>query len=285
MTRSFRPLRLTAASAAVLAASMAISATPAMAAQSSAYAVSADLTTDGSSHVQLAQQLSTSGSTTLGQSYDKPKSIALLGKSLRLLPLQLRGPALTVLAQKLVTDASGNSGIDTLSTQGTSGAAAGEVALTLYPPIIIDPLPPASGVASADALARPLSALRVQFSKLKAGASYEQVFRAPVRRTGSTSFGSVTLSGPLVGAKALSFSGEIQPNTVVVKTPTVKITLNAQVIPQNPVCTPAGPCPQYRVLETVETKAVLIELSNAAVLGHQVSGNIVIGDAQAGEGE
>jgi hypothetical protein len=142
-----------------------------------------------------------------------------------------------------------------------------------------------SGASATDAasLIRPLSALRVQFSKLKATANYDHLFPGDAKRSGSTSFGSVTLSGPLIGAKSLTFSGEIKPNTVVVQTPTVKITLNAQVIPQNPVCLPGTICPMYRVLETVETKAVLVELTDAAVLGHKVTGNIVIGDAQAGE--
>ncbi|MGC4060867.1 MAG: hypothetical protein QM749_08445 [Aquabacterium sp.] len=149
--------------------------------------------------------------------------------------------------------------------------------------MIIDPPGPVTAASATDALIGPVSALRVQFSKLKATANYDHLFPGDAKRSGSTSFGSVTLSGPLVGAKALTFNGEIKPNTVVVQTPTVKITLNAQVIPQNPVCKPGAVCPQYRVLETVETKAVLIELTDAAVLGHQVSGNIVIGDAQAGE--
>jgi hypothetical protein len=268
---------------AVLAIAMAASAAPVLAAQSSAYAVSADLTTDGSSHVQLAPQLQTSGAISLGQTYDNPQSSPLLGKIVRLLPLRLRGPALTVLEQKLLTDASGISGIDAVNTQGLSRAAAGEVALSLYPPVIIDPPPPASGASATDALIGPVSALRVQFSKLKATANYDHLFPGDAKRSGSTSFGSVTLSGPLIGAKPLTFSGEIKPDTVVVQTPTLKITLNAQVIPQNPVCTPGTVCPMYRVLETVETKAVLIELTDAAVLGHKVSGNIVIGDAQAGE--
>lgn len=267
----------------ILAAAMAVCAAPAVAAQSSAYAIAADLTTDGSSHVQLPPQLATSGATSLGQSYDKPAGTPLIGKSVRLLPKQLRGPALTLLEQQVANNASGSNGVDAVDTRGTSRAAAGEVALALYPPIPLDPPKPLLAGEASTAAQRPLSALRVKFSKLKASASYDQVFPGPARRSGSTSFGEVTFSGPLVGARSLSFSGDIQPNTVVVNTPTVKITLNAQVIPQQPVCKPNMVCPLYRVLETVETKAVLIELNNAAVLGHQVSGDIVIGEAEAGE--
>ena len=279
---------------AAMLAVLAFCAAPAMAAQSSAYAVSADLSTDGSSHVQLAAQLLTSGATALGQSYDKPLSATLLSKTVRLVPSQLRGPMLTVVAQKVATDAAGSNGVDTLNTSGTSGAAAGMVALTLFPPLPILPPTPVPGpvspitddASSASITALPplgRSALNVQFSKLKASATYDQIFPRPARRNGSTSFAKLTLSGPLIGSKALSFSGDIQPNTVVVNTPTVKITLNAQTISQQPVCPPNELCPLYRVLETVETKAVLIELTNASVLGHQVSGEIVIGEAEAGQ--
>lgn len=284
-----------------LTITLAAALTPAMAAQSSAYAVSADLTTDGSIHTQLAPQLLTSGSTTLGQTYDKPASSALLSKTLRLVPKALRGPVLTVLAQKVATDASGISGIDSQHTQGTSSAVAGSVALTALPSLIIDPPYPgpialaeattAGGDvadAATDALIRPLPPftrplLQVQFSKLEATANFTQIFRAPTLRTGSTTVGTLTLSGPLVGIKSLSFKGDIAPNTVVVDTPTVKITLNAQIIPQNPVCEPGKICPLYRVLETVETQAVQIQLTNAPVQGHHVTGTIVIGDAQAGQ--
>ena len=279
---------------AAMLAVMAFCAAPALAAQSSAYAVSANLSTDGNSHVQLAAQLPTSGATALGQSYDKPLNAILLSKAVRLLPSQLRGPMLTAVEQKVATDAAGSNGVDTLNTSGTSSAAAGVVALTLYPPLPILPPVPVPGPVSAitdDASVASITALpplghsvlNVQFSKLKASATYDQIFPGPARRNGSTSFAKLTLSGPLVGSKALSFSGDVQPNTVVVNTPTVKITLNAQTIPQQPVCQPNVICPLYRALETVETKAVLIELTNALVLGHQVSGEIVIGDAEAGQ--
>lgn len=264
----------------MLAAAMAVAAAPAMAAQSSAYAVSAYLATDGHSPVQLPPQLPTSGETVLGQSYDDPLSAPLLSKNLRLLPAAARSPVLAVLEQKVQTDAAGSNGVDALNTTGTSKAAAGIVALTLYPSLQIDP---PKALPQPNAAASLLPALRVQFSKLKATASYAQVFPRPSLRSGSTSFGEVMLSGPLVGGPALTFSGEIKPNTVVVNTPTVKITLNAQVIPQQPVCPPNMLCPLYRVLETVETQAVLIELTNASVFGHEVSGEIVIGDAQAGQ--
>ncbi|TAK94088.1 MAG: hypothetical protein EPO09_10600 [Aquabacterium sp.] len=277
---------------AMLAVAMATSS--AMAAQSSAYVVSAELSTDHGSPVQMAPQLETSGRTTLGQTYSKPLHAAMISKSLMLLPALPRSPVLTVLELQSNTLAAGSNGVDTINTSGTSHAGSGTIALIFPPRIIIDPpLPaPASSASAVDDAksvhAQPLppldvAALRVQFNKLKAAAQYSQVIPGPSQRSGSTSFGSLVLSGPLVGVKPLTFSGEIKANTVVVDSPTVKITLNAQTIPQNPVCDPGKPCPLFRVLETVETKAVFVELTNAAVLGHQVSGNIVIGEAEAGQ--
>lgn len=264
----------------LLAALVLAPASTAWAAQSSAYAISADLTTDGSSHVLLAPQLPTSGSTTLGQSYDNPKSASFISKTVRLLPAVLPSPALTVLEQTVATDASGASGVDAVNTKGTSGATTGVLALTLYPPI---PVQPVAAAASDAVLPRPLPALLVQFSKLKASASYHQVFPGPSQRSGSTHAGSITLRGALLGLKSLTFSGDIAPNTIAVNTPHLKITLNAQTIPKNPVCDPGTVCPLYRVLETVDTKAILIELTNAPVWGHQVSGDIAIADAEAGQ--
>lgn len=267
----------------LLAALVLAPASTAWAAQSSAYAISADLTTDGSSHVLLAPQLPTSGSTTLGQSYDNPKSASFISKTVRLLPAVLPSPALTVLEQTVATDASGASGVDAVNTKGTSGATTGVVALTLYPPVPIQPIQPVASSASDAVLPRPLPALLVQFSKLKASASYNQVFPGPSRRSGSTHAGSITIRGSLLGLKSLTFSGDIAPNTIAVNTPHLKITLNAQTIPKNPVCDPGTVCPLYRVLETVDTKAILIELTNASVWGHQVSGDIAIADAEAGQ--
>ena len=215
----------------------------------------------------MPPQLSTSGVTTLGQSYDNPAGAATLTKTLPLLQTALRGPVLVVLAQKVATDAAGSNGVDAVNTVGTSSVAAGIVSF------MASPLLPTSAVTP----------LRVQFSKLKASANYGQVLPGAARRSGSTSFGQVTLSGALVGPKPITFNGDIQPNTVVVNTPTVKITLNAQAIPQQPVCEPGQICPLYRVLETVETQAVHIELTKALVQGHRVSGDIVIGDAEAGQ--
>jgi hypothetical protein len=251
---------------AIVAAGM-MYAVPAMAAQSSAYALSASLSAVGQPAVQIQPAVDTSGNTTLGQTYDNPMSQFWLSKSLALLPAVQQGPQLVALESRLDTDASGISGVDAVNTQGTSSAGMGIVALLGWP------LSPATSALP----------LRIQFSKLKATANYGQVFPGPTHRTGATNVGSLTISGSLVGAKPLTFTGDIQPNTVVLDTPEVKITGNAQVIPQNPVCSPGIVCPLYRVLETVETQAVHVELNKAKVGGHEVSGEVIVGDAEAGQ--
>jgi hypothetical protein len=240
-----------------------VGAAPTFAAQSSAHAVSAEITVDGSRSVQLAPMLGTAGRTTLGQSFDLPLSSALLAKSVILAPAGQRGSVLTVVAQSARTDAAGSGGVDVLSATGSSSAAAG--LLTLQ--------------ASA-ASARPV--LQLQFSKLKAGASYSRIVPSAAKRSGNTNFGSLTIGGTWVG-QVLSAKGDVAPNTILLDTPTVKITLNAQSIPQQPVCSPGLFCPAFQVLETVDTKAVLIELNQAPVNGRSLSGRIVIGAAQAGE--
>jgi hypothetical protein len=242
-------------------------AVPAMAAQSSAYTVSASLSADDQPAMQLNPQLLISGNTTLGQTYDVPLSKVMLSKRLSLLPSVQTGPQLVVLETRLRNEASGISGIDPVNSQGSTAAGMGIVAL------MSAPLPAGLGALP----------LRVQFSQLKATADYGQVFPGPTHRSGSMQFGTLSISGSLVGDKPLTFQGDILPNTVVLDTPQLKITLNAEVIPQNPVCNPGMVCPLYRVLETVETQAVRVEFNHAKVGGHEVSGELILGDALAGQ--
>lgn len=256
---------------------MACAASPALAVQSSAYAVSADLTVDGARGVKLGPLLATAGSTTLGQTYDQPLSSALLARTAVLAPGVSRGAVLAFAEQKAATDASGGMGVDASNASGQAGAANG--LLLVQGGAAAVTLDPASTMSAARL---PLPALRLQFSKLATTASYARIVPSPSRRSGSTSVASLTLSGSWVG-QALNLRGDLAPNTVVLNTPTVKVTVNQQFIPQQPVCLPGQVCPLYRVLETVETRAVVVDLTDAVVNGHKVSGQIIVGDAQAGE--
>jgi hypothetical protein len=98
--------------------------------------------------------------------------------------------------------------------------------------------------------------------------------------TGNASFGSLNLSGALLG-KTLTFSGDAAPNTVLFSSPTVTVTLDRQTVSDlissglTKTLTPVG----------ITTQAIDISLHDATLFGRSVSGDITIGQASAGAGE
>jgi hypothetical protein len=127
--------------------------------------------------------------------------------------------------------------------------------------------------------------LSVDTTDVTGSASYSKVFPDVVTVTGSASFGKLTITGSLVGGKTIRYAGSAPPNTVLYQSPTtspdqmpaVTITLNQQskvgLISCDPQCefTP----------DSLGVHALDISLNNALILGHQVSGDIVLGAASA----
>jgi hypothetical protein len=125
-----------------------------------------------------------------------------------------------------------------------------------------------------------LLGLSVSASHVHATAEYAHVYgvdRSFV--TGDASFGSLSLGGALIG-KALTFSGDAAPNTVLFSSPTVTVTLDRQTVSDlisnglTKTLTPAG----------IVTQAIDISLHGATLFGKSVSGDIIIGQASAGAG-
>ncbi len=128
-------------------------------------------------------------------------------------------------------------------------------------------------------------ALGVNASAVADSASYSKVFPNHVSVEGSASFGSLSITGSLVGGHTITYSGSAPPNTVLYQSPTstphempaVVITANQQqivyLISCNPNCT-ATP-------QSIEVHALDISLNNAPIEHHPVTGDIVLGDSSA----
>jgi hypothetical protein len=127
--------------------------------------------------------------------------------------------------------------------------------------------------------------LSVDATDVTDSASYSKVFPNFVTVTGSASFGSLTIGGSLVGGHTIKYSGSAPPNTVLYQTPTttsdqspaVIITINQQrkvgLISCSPKC-------QFTP-DSLIVHALDISLNNALILGHPVTGDIVLGGAAA----
>jgi hypothetical protein len=94
---------------------------------------------------------------------------------------------------------------------------------------------------------------------------------------GQTSFGSLTISGTLLGGQVLRYSGEIAPNTIAYDSPAVTIVLNRQVKHGSVVCKPTCTF----MLTSMEVTAVDVTLFNGDDYGTKVSGHIELNRATA----
>ena len=161
-------------------------------------------------------------------------------------------------------------GTKAVSVTTTGEASVGTLALSLQK------VPPLSPLGLGKGLY-----LTVVAKKVASSSSFTQVFPKIRLGNGSASFGSLSITGPLVDGKVLEFSGTAPKNKVLFKSATVKITLNKQktigLIACYPTCglTPAG----------VVTDALAIHLEDADLGGELVSGDIVIATASAGSRE
>ncbi len=180
-------------------------------------------------------------------------------------PPLLLAPTLVVDTAGLVNTAdSPGIGIDTLGADATADIGWATISLT-------DPV-----VASLLLLGLSASAT---FIHSESSVSY--VF-GPNRGflAGDASFGSLTISGSLVGGKTLTFSGDAAANTVLFHSSTVTITLDKQTLSdfQPPVAASAVPAVWP---SRITTDALDIQLNKASVGGQTITGDIRLGESSA----
>lgn len=100
---------------------------------------------------------------------------------------------------------------------------------------------------------------------------------------GSASFGSLSITGSLVGSKTITYSGSAPANTVLYKSPTstvnqtpaVTITANKQIVDGLISCSPTCTFTP----DSIEVHALDISLNNALILNRPVTGDIVLGNS------
>ena len=114
-------------------------------------------------------------------------------------------------------------------------------------------------------------------SGIRSRGSFSRVFPAATSGKATSSLGSLTLSGQLVGNSVLSYASPIPPNTIAYQTANVTITLNRQIKAGVVSCT--KDCTLQLV--SVATDAIDIDFHNFKFYGHKITGEIQIGHSMA----
>jgi hypothetical protein len=257
-------LRVAAPCAAIVAI-VGLSAT-ASAASSSAFDVSAQLTSGGVTTVIAPVNPLNGGGIT--PNYGKSSTVLSYQKVVQITKGPMPAPAFSVYATSLKSHVSGGFGVDTMSSEGDTLIKGLAVSLNLYPP------PP--GATSPV----PQPSLQITANTVQSSANYNIMLPMAPAASATVSFGSLTISGSLVGNQTVKLSGTPQTDTVIYQSPTVTITLNRQIVAGLISCTPKCTFTPY----SVSGAAIDIVLNNATVSGRTVSGEIVIGGDQAGGG-
>lgn len=198
--------------------------------------------------------------------FHQTKKIGQFDHSYDLNPPLLLAPTLRIDTTNLVNNVvSRGIGVDTLGADATANIGSATILLTdgwLATPILLG-----------------LSATAT-FIHSKSAASY--VF-GPNRGflAGDASFGSLSISGSLVGGKTLTFSGDAAPNTVLFHNSTVTITLDKQTLSDFlPPVAPGAVIPPL-LANRITTDALDIQLNKASLFGQTITGDIRIGETSA----
>ena len=235
----------------------------ASAASGSALGLTAEFTTDGVSTAIMPVNELGSGATS---TYDKTKGINSYSKTLVLTADSGAPPTLTVDTLAERSHLKGGFGIDTDSAMAAASVASINLKLAPYAP------------PNSDVVAAPY--LRITATKVLETASYNLVAIVPSRTTLSAigTIDTLTVTGPLVGGKTLTFSGSPKENTVLYQSPTVTITLNQKVTSALISCSPKCVFTPYGVNAT----GIDVTLNNAKLGRHTVSGDISIASGAVG---
>ena len=240
----------------------------AMATSSSAFGLQAKFTTKGLT-TGLGPIAAVNGSAPPGYS----KSTTITGFQ-QIVPLVAEtGPVPSLFASFTSIKshaASAGIGIDSLSAEGDVVVKGLDVSLMLNPP------PPADAKTPIE----PQPYLNISVKSIQSNANLNVVFPQPGYTTTSATFSGLEINGMLLDGQTIKFTGAVPNNTVLFQSPTVTITLNSQLVAGLISCTPK--CTFSPV--SVTGSAINVELNKATIDGKIVSGNITIGQSQAGIG-
>lgn len=237
----------------------------ASAAASEAYAIKASFTS-GTMTTELGPVADAAGSAP--PAYDVVKVLDSYDNSIAVPPLV---PASVPVAASFGADAqdirseAASLGIQLDFINATGSSSVGNASLQ-----IVQPVPPGGGAPL-------LAYIFVNATKTATAATYSKVFPSHVTVTGTTSFGSLSIGGELLGGASISYNGAAPPNTVLFQSDTVTITANQQTIVYTVSC--GDVCVLTPTKITVH--GLDIALTNAVINGSPVTGEIVLGDASA----
>lgn len=204
--------------------------------------------------------------------YSKSAVVASVNKTVAIAADTFPTPTLFVNATNIRSHVESQGiAVDSISSTGSAKLKSLNLALNL------NPLPPLAGPN----VPVPQPFLAVAATGIASNASFGLVFPSLTGASGSASFGSLTISGSLVGDKTLTFSGPAPKDTVLFQSPTVTITLDQQVEEGVVTCVP-DPCRLNP--SNITTDAIDIELHKADLDGRIVSGHIIVGRLRAGTG-
>jgi hypothetical protein len=232
----------------------------ARAAGSSASGLFANFTVGGiNTAIAPVNRLNSAG---LGSNYDKTVKSGPYHKELVLSTDGDMQPILTVDTANMLSRVSGGFGVDTISEKG--GAALYDFRLGLVPKR-------APGLAI-------IPFLQVSAHGLFESGSFTRV--VPSFNTISSFAGikDLVISGTLVDNKTLRFTGQARQNQTFYQSPTVTITLNQTTSTDLISCEPKCVVTPF----SVRTSVVNISLTNAVIGNRKITGQIVIGGADAG---
>jgi hypothetical protein len=131
----------------------------------------------------------------------------------------------------------------------------------------LNPMPPPTGIVP----------LLISATRVHASASY-RVVRGATLVSGTASFDQLMITGALLGGMTLTYSGIPPVNHRLFSNAEVTITLNEQV-PTTATCTVGQEC---TITDGIQVVAVHVALTNADIAGRVVSGDLFVGEAQAG---
>jgi hypothetical protein len=195
--------------------------------------------------------------------YDLTRKVATASDTTILAPQLLR-PTAFVSAANLTSHVSASGfGIDSRSSH--ADATVGEEAVRLF-----TAPPPGSGLPD-------VLYLTVTTREAIASANFSQTVPMANFANGSAQVGSLSVSGRLLGAATISYSGQAPANTVVYDSPTVTITVNRQLTSGVVSCSQRCTFSPSKI----DVAAVDVELHEAAIGGTKVSGHILISDTIA----
>jgi hypothetical protein len=237
------------------------------AAASEAYSLGASFTSLGMA-TSLGPVLDVAGSAP--PAYTRTRTLANFTGSVAIPPLVPSGSVAPVVAKFSASArglkshvASGGIQIDFVSAVGTAKIDSANLSITQSGP-------PGSTIPV-------LLYLGVTASGVAASATYSHIFPLAPTVTGSASFAALSVSGSLLDGKTVTYTGSAPANTVLFQSPTVTVTAHQQLIAGVISC---GPGCTFTP-STISVRALDINLNNAMIDGHAVTGDIVLGDASA----